>query len=145
MAFGALGVVRAETAVVATAFVGVLGTPTVGVAELPSCGVIMVPAGVRTCGVVTTVPPFATIVCAAAVCLANSAIWSIGFAAEGSGETNNSGGSKVGVAAGIDESDCVQAEINRADTTRLKIANIPRRLLLIVSPRSIYSTCDGST
>jgi hypothetical protein len=90
------------------------------------------------CGV-PGVPPFATVVCATEVCFANSSIIAIGFSTEGNGETNNSGGIKVGVAAGAEDNDCVQAEIIIVDITRIKIIRKPRCLLLMASPLSIYS------
>jgi hypothetical protein len=85
------------------------------------------------CGVVG-VPPFATVVCATEVCFANSSIIAMGFSTEGNGETNNSGGSKVGVASGAEDNDCVQAEIITLDTTRMKITSKPRCFVLIASP-----------
>jgi hypothetical protein len=85
------------------------------------------------------VPPLATAVCATEVCFANSSIIAIGFSTEAIGETNNSGGSKVGVATGAEDNDCVQAEIIIVDTTRIKITSKPRCLLFIDSPLSMYS------
>jgi hypothetical protein len=90
------------------------------------------------CGVLG-VPPLATVVCATEVCFANSSIIAMGFSTEGNGETNNSGGSKVGVATGAEDNDCVQAEIITVDITRIKIAGKPRCLLFIDSPLLIYS------
>jgi hypothetical protein len=148
---GPLGVII--TGVVAMALVGVLGVPVIGVDVMPNCGVFVeppgtevtgVPPGVRTCGV-TGVPPFAIVVCAAAVCLANSSIIAIGFSADGSGETNSPGGIGVGVASGADDNDCVQAAITTVDISRLEMISKPRLLFLIESPRSLYSSKDGST
>lgn len=138
MAAGPLGVVRAGTAVVATAFVGVLGTT-------PGVGVdVAAPVVVIGCGV-TGVPPFAIVVCAAAVCLANSSICAIGFSADGNGETNNPVGIKVAVATGAEDSDCSQAEINIVVITKMKIISRPRLFFLMDSPLSMYSKSDGST
>jgi hypothetical protein len=128
---GALGATAAGVA--GTALVGVLGAAT----GVPAWGVIIVPTATG-CGV-AGVPPFATVVCATEVCLANSSINAIGFSTEGSGETNNSGGSTVGVAAGALDNDCVQAEIITVDITTMKTTSKPRCLLLIDSPLSIYS------
>lgn len=142
MVVGPLGT---TTGVVATALVGVLGVPTVGVAVgvPPACGVITVPV-VIACGV-TGVPPFAIVVCAAAVCFANSSIIAIGFSAEGSGEMNSPAGIDVGVATGAADNDCVQAAINTVDITKVKIISKPRLLFLIDSPLSTCSGGDGST
>jgi len=127
------------------ALVGVLGAPSVGATTVPAAGVMTVPAaGVMTvhttiaCGVLG-VPPLATTVCATEVCLANSSIIAIGFSTEAIGETNKLSGSKVGVAAGAADNDCVQAEIIKVDIIRIKTASKPRCLLLIDSPLSIYS------
>jgi len=108
----------------ATALVGVLGAATVGAMTVvvPAWGVMTVPTG---CGV-AGVPPFATVVCATEVCFANSSIISIGFPPVAIGETNKSGGSKVGVAAGAEDKDCVQAEIITLDITIMKITSKPR-------------------
>ena len=135
MVVGPLGVETA-TGVVGTALVGVLGTATATVG-VPAWGVMTVPTAAG-CGV-AGVPPFATVVCATEVCFANSSIIAIGFSTEGNGETNNSGGSIVAVAAGAEDNDCVQAEIITVDVTRMKIASKPRCLLLIDSPLSKYS------
>ncbi len=142
---GTTGVKPAAAGVVGTALVGVPGTgvETPGVEVTPACGVMTVPTVVIACGV-PAVPP-ATDVCAAAVCFANSSIIAIGFSTDGKGETNSPVGSKVGVATGAADSDCVQAEINIVDTIKMKTTSKPRCLLLIVSPLSIYSTNDGST
>ena len=91
----------ATTGVVATgmALVGVVGTKV-----SPVCGVTSVPVVDTGCGV-AGVPPFAMVVCAAAVPLAISAIKSIGFADE-SGVTNRPVGViAVAVAAGAVETD----------------------------------------
>ena len=122
---GPLGV--ATTAVVATAFVGVLGVSDVGMAVASPV--------VMACGV-TGVPPFATVVCAAEVCFANSSIMAIGFSTEGNGETNNPVGINVGVAAGAFDSDCVHAEINMVEITNMEMISKTRCLLLIYSPLS---------
>jgi hypothetical protein len=82
------------------------------------------------------VSPPATEVCAAAVCFANSSIIAIGFSTDGNGETNNPSGITVGVASGAEDRDCVQAEINIVDTTKIEIASKLRLLLLIDSPLS---------
>ena len=84
-------------------------------------------------------PPFAIVVCAAAVCFANSSIIAIGFSAEGSGEINSPAGSGVDVTAGADDNDCVQAEIIMVVVTRIKMICMPRFLFLIDSPLSNYS------
>jgi hypothetical protein len=127
------------------ALVGVLMTTAVDVAVAitPLCGVKTVPV-VAACGVpdvatapgVAGVPPLATVVWAAAVCLANSSIIAIGFSTEAIGETNKPSGIKVGVAAGAEDKDCVQADINIVDTTKMKTTSIPRCFLLIDSPHS---------
>ena len=109
------------TAVVATAFVGVPGVPTVGTVVVPAALVVIV-AGVA------GVPPFATVVWAAAVCFANSSIIAIGFSTEGKGETNNPVGITVGVAAGAEDNDCVQAEINKVEIAKMKITTRTRCL-----------------
>jgi hypothetical protein len=126
--------VETAAGVVGTALVGVLGAATVGV---PTWAVINVPTAAG-CGV-TGVPPFATVVCATEVCFANSSIIAIGFSTEAIGETNNSGGSKVGVAAGGVDNGLSQAEISTASVTNMKTTSEPRFLLLIDSPLSIYS------
>jgi hypothetical protein len=131
---GPLGVEITAAGVVGTALVGVLGTATVGATTVPAWGVMTVPTATG-CGV-AGVPPFATVVCATEVCFANSSIIAIGFSTEGNGETNNWGGSKVGVATGTLDNDCVQAEIITLDIIRMKITSIPRCLLLIDSPLS---------
>ena len=127
-----VGPLGSTAAVVATALVGVLGVPGVGVDVV----MLTVPVVVIACGV-TGVPPFATVVCAAAVCFANSSICAIGFAAEGKGETNRPVGIKVGVATGAEDNDCVQAETNIVDITKMKIISKPRLFFLIDSPLSI--------
>jgi hypothetical protein len=78
-------------------------------------------------------PPAAS-VWAAAVSLANCSIIAIGFSTDGNGETKSPVGSRVGVATGAEDNDCVQAEINMVDITRMKTASKPRCLLLIDSP-----------
>ena len=60
---------------------------------------------------------------------------SIGFAADGNGETNNPVEITVAVTSGAEDNDCVQADINMVDITKIIITSRPRFLLLIVSPR----------
>jgi hypothetical protein len=77
---------------------------------------------------VTGVPPFATVVCAAAVCFANSSIIAIGFSTDGKGETNNPVEITVGVPAGALDNDCVQAEINTVEIAKMKTTTRTRCL-----------------
>jgi hypothetical protein len=100
------------------------GVPEVGVAVPPVCGVSTVPV-VTVLGV-PRVPLETAAVCAAAVCLANSSIISIGFSTEGKGETNRPVGINVGVAAGGCESDISQAESNVAPINISATINKPR-------------------
>jgi hypothetical protein len=125
--------------VVGTVLVGVptTGSAVVIAIAVSACGVVAVPSAIN-CGV-AGVPPFATVVCATEVCFANSSIIAIGFSTDGNGETNSSGGIKVGVAAGAEDNDCVQAEIITIDITKIKMIGKPRFLLLIDSPLSFLS------
>lgn len=107
-----------------TTFVGVDGVPEGGVGVPPVCGVRTVPV-VSVLGA-PGVPPETAAVCAAAVCLANSSIISIGFSTEGNGETNRPVGITVGVAAGGVESGISQAESKIAPINISATINKPR-------------------
>lgn len=112
------GAIVGAEAVVATAMLALVGVLRLAesVAGTPGVLVMFVTAGwgVPFCGVgvpaiglgvpVVTTPPAAT-VCATDVCLANSAIISNGFSADGNGETNSPVAIWVGVAAGACDSD----------------------------------------
>ena len=110
----------------------------VAVAGVPVTVVFGVP------GVPVTATPPAAMVCAAAVCFANSSIIAIGFSTEGKGDTNNPVAIKVGVATGACDKDCVQAEIKVVLKMRVTTASDTRFLLLMDSPL-LDSTRDGST
>jgi hypothetical protein len=58
----------------------------------------------------------------------------IGFSTDGNGETKRPVGSKVGVAAGAEERDCVQAEISMVNAIRTNTTSMLCCLLLIDSP-----------
>jgi hypothetical protein len=127
------------------ALVGVLITTAVEVAVTitPLSGVVAVPviAAIGVVAVTTTpgvagVPPFATVVWAAAVCLANSSIIAIGFSTEGNGETNSPSGINVGVAAGAEDRDCVHADNNTVVITKINTTVMAFCFLLIDSPHS---------
>jgi hypothetical protein len=154
LAGGILVTAGTTTAVVATAafaLVGVLtslvGTP--GVLVTPANGVVSVPVAVGPPAIgvpgvpVTTTPP-AAMVCAAAVCFANSSIMAIGFSTEGKGDTNNPVAIRVGVTAGAVDKDCSQAVIKVLLMINTTTASETRFLLLMDSPL-LDSTKDGST